>query len=315
MGGGGTSDLDRTEERVWRSHGLTPRHHDVPLTEVGTTVHVTEVGDPAGPPVLFVHGGSVAGPSWHDLVAELPTFRCLLLDRPGWGRSAPLEIDSVQGLLDLADVLVVDVMDGLGLDRASVVGTSYGGAFALRAAARHPHRVDRLVLLAWCLGMPNGSPPLRLRIGTMPGLRHLSAVAPPPPPRLVRILLASFGMRRAVAEGRFSDEAIDWLAALYRETDTLRSEVQIAGPAISLRNGWDDRLTWSEELLAQVTAPTLVLYGDEDHLGTVQGARSLVERMPDVRVEILSEAGHAPWLDRLDPCATAMRDHLTIADA
>ncbi len=314
MGENSTNELDRAEARVWHSLGLTPRYHDVQLPHVGTTVHVTEVGDPTGPPVLFVHGGSVAGPSWGDLVAQLPMFRCLLVDRPGCGRSEPFTIDGVPELLDLADVLVIDVMDGLGLDRASVVGTSYGGIFALRAAAHHPLRVDGLVLIGWCLGMPDGYVPLWLRIGSLPGLRRLSGVAPPPSSRLLRTMLANFGMRRAVREGHFSDEAIDWLVALYQETDTLRSEVEIAGPAIGMRSGWDDRLTWSDELLAEVVAPTMVLFGDEDTMGTVEGARSLTEWISEIRVEVLTQAGHAPWLDRPDACVTAMVDHLTVAE-
>ncbi len=305
----GASDLDRAEARVWQSLGLTPRHHDVNLASTGITVHVTEVGDPEGPPVLFVHGGSVAGPSWADLVAKLPMLRCLLVDRPGCGRSQALPVDGVEELLPVADALVIDVMDDLGLDRASVVGTSYGGPFVMRAAAAHPRRIDRLVLIGWCLGTPDSITPAWLRIGALPGLRRLNG-ALPPRAGLLRALLGRFGMRRAVAEGRFSDEAIDWLVALYRETDTLRNEMATAGPVVSLRSGWDARLTWSDDLLSAVTAPTLVLLGDEDPFGTVEGARALEQKIDNARVEILTEAGHAPWLDRLEICVTAIVDHL-----
>lgn len=117
-------------------------------------------------------------------------------------------------------------------------------------------------------------------------------------------------MGRAVDEGRFSDEALAWLAALYRETDTMRHEARVAGLTVSLRSGWDARLLWSDDLLATVTAPTLVLFGDEDGFGVYEGAKSLEDRMADARAEILTEAGHAPWLDRPEACVAAMVDHL-----
>lgn len=301
--------LARAEDRVWSSFGLEPTHHDVRLPSTGTTLHVTEVGDPAGPPVVFVHGTSVAAPSWVDLVALLPTHRCLLLDRPGCGRSEPTRTAGVADLLHLAETLVVDVMDGLGLDRASVLGTSYGGLFALRSAAAHPERVDRLVLLAWCLGMPGTTAPASLRLVSVPGLRRLPGLVPVSP-RLVRALLGGFGMRRAVADGRFGDEAIAWLVTLYRETDTLRHEGDTAATVMSLRHGWDPGLTWSEELLAAVAAPSLLLCGDEDPFCTTADVRAVAEVMPDARAVIATEAGHAPWLDRPELCVAAIADHL-----
>ena len=305
----GGSELDRAEAEVWRSLGLNPRHHEVRLAHTGTTAHVTEVGDPAGPPVVFVHGGGVAGPSWGDLAAQLPGFRCLLLDRPGCSRSEPFAISSFDDVLALTDSLVADVLDGLGLDRASVVGTSYGGAYAMRGTAAHPERVDRLVLLGWCLGMPGTITPMWFRMGALPGIRHLNG-AMPMRGALLRAGLRRFSMGRAVDEGRFSDEALAWLAALYRETDTMRHESRIAGLTVSLRNGWDPRLSWSDDLLAAVTAPTLVLFGDEDHFGTYEGANSLEDKMTDARVQLLTEAGHAPWLDRTEAAVAEIVDHL-----
>lgn len=305
----GGSDLDRTEAVVWRSLGVSPRHHEVELASTGTTVHITEVGHPDGPPVVFVHGGGVAGPSWGDLAAQLRGFRCLLLDRPGCGRSEPVAFDSFGDVLDLTDSLVVDVLDGLGLDRASVVGTSYGGAYAMRGTAAHPERVDHLVLLGWCLGMPGTITPLWFRMGALPGIRHLNG-ATLMRGAMLRAGLRRFYMGRAVDEGRFTDEALAWLATLYRDTDTMRNENRVFGLTVSLRRGWDPRLLWSDDLLATVTAPTLVLFGDEDGFGTYEGAKSLEDMMAEARVEFLTEAGHAPWLDRPEACVAAMAEHL-----
>ena len=51
-------------------------------------LRVQELGD--GPPILFIHGANTSGTSWATLAAKLPSFRCLLLDRPGTGLSPAL---------------------------------------------------------------------------------------------------------------------------------------------------------------------------------------------------------------------------------
>lgn len=76
------------ERRLWESKGVTPTERRLHLTRNGVDVRVLEAGN--GPPVLFVHGGNVSGSSWAALVARLPGFRCIVLDRPGCGLSDPL---------------------------------------------------------------------------------------------------------------------------------------------------------------------------------------------------------------------------------
>jgi pimeloyl-ACP methyl ester carboxylesterase len=64
-------------------------------------------------------------------------FRCLMLDRPGAGLSGPLPkaFEDVDSLAAFSDAFIIDVLDGLELDSAHVVATSYGGYAALRATA------------------------------------------------------------------------------------------------------------------------------------------------------------------------------------
>jgi pimeloyl-ACP methyl ester carboxylesterase len=107
-----------TETRLRRSLGAAPVQRRVTLPRLGSVVRVQEVG--AGPPVLFVHGGSTCGTSWADLAVRLPDRRCLLVDRPRTGLSEPLR-DPIRDLDDLAalgDVLVPDILDALGLTSA-----------------------------------------------------------------------------------------------------------------------------------------------------------------------------------------------------
>ena len=137
------------EQRMWASIGLDPIERVVTLERLGTTARILEVGE--GSPILFVHGVSASGASWAPLVAHLNGFRCLLLDRPGCGLSAPLAVDlsDLDRFGAVAGELVSDVLDGLDVPKAHVVATSLGGHFALRSAAANPDRVHRRLAAGW----------------------------------------------------------------------------------------------------------------------------------------------------------------------
>ncbi len=109
-----------------------------------TVLHVNELGDPAGSPVLAIHGITAHGLRFRRLAEEAwPGRRTLAVDLRGHGFSTsdgPWSIP--QHVADL-----VDTLDSLGLDRLDVVGHSYGGAIGLALLAHAPDRVARLVML------------------------------------------------------------------------------------------------------------------------------------------------------------------------
>ena len=163
------------------------------MARTGVTVRLQEVGE--GEPVLFVHGASNAGTSWASLAALLGGFRCLLVDRPGCGLSDPLpqSLDDPARLAAFADDLVVDVLDALGVERAALVGTSFGGYFTLRAAAAHPERVSRVLQLGWTVGAPSHKVPAVMRAAALPGIGR-ALVNVPPNERAVRSMLGQIGL-------------------------------------------------------------------------------------------------------------------------
>jgi pimeloyl-ACP methyl ester carboxylesterase len=96
-----------------------------------------------GPPVLFLHGLGGTRTAWDpQLEALADEFRCIAWDMPGYGESDPIEPLTWDTIADA----VIRLIDALEIERAHVVGLSFGGQQALHLALRHPDRIDRLVL-------------------------------------------------------------------------------------------------------------------------------------------------------------------------
>lgn len=283
------------EAAWWRAVGGAPTEHLLILDRPHVQVRVQAVGE--GPPVLFVHGAATAGACFADLAAALPEYRCLLLDRPGCGLSEPVvPPPGLEGLPDLADALVVSVLDALRIDRAHVVSTSMGGYFALRAAAAHPDRIARVVNLGWSLGAPVAHLPAVMRMAGAPVLSR--AMARVPITRgMARAMLRRVGLAAAIDAGRLPDAGIDWNVALANHTATRRNEYELARGASLARTM--ATLELSPDLLSRVGSPVLVLFGGDDPFGTTATMQGLVDHMPDARLEVLHGAGHAVWVDDL----------------
>jgi pimeloyl-ACP methyl ester carboxylesterase len=284
------------EATLWATIGRRPTaEHQVRLPTTGTTVRIQETGE--GPPVLFIHGGPNAGATWVPLLEHLGGLRCLLVDRPGTGLSAPYPITATN-LPRIGARFVPEVLDGLGIGRAHVVGSSFGGHLALRSAAAHPDRFVRMVQMAAPALVPGDTIPPFMRLLARPTFRRLMNILPPNE-RANRSILRQIGHGASLDAGRIPRTFLDWYLALQRHTDTMRNDGDMIGRAVPQM----DSIRLTEDLLASVTVPTLFWWGADDTFGGEDVARHLVEVMPDARLTMVPDAGHLPWLD--DPAAAA----------
>jgi pimeloyl-ACP methyl ester carboxylesterase len=152
------------------------------LVEIdGVAIHYLD--HPGGAPALvFLPGLSVTAPIFEDLIGAglSPRFRALALDLRGRGHSAapPAGFDPARPAANYtmadhaADVL--GLLDAVGLDRAVLVGHSFGGLLAFYLAANHPRRFPRIVVLDAAIAL--AAPTTRELLGPM--LARLGAVAP-----------------------------------------------------------------------------------------------------------------------------------------
>lgn len=298
----------REAERRWcASQGVTPTERRIHLRRLGADVRVQEVGD--GAPVLFIHGGPNSGSTWMQLVARVAGLRCLLLDRPGTGLSDPLpEPVTPTNLATYASTLAVDVLDALGLDRAHLVVSSFGGLIGLYSAAAHPDRFLRTVQMACPALAPGMRTPVFMRLIMTPGLgRSIGAL--PPNPRAGRMVLRQIGHGASLDAGLIPEDFHDWYLALQRHTDTMEHERRMIAQLGSFL-GMDRRLTIPTAVLSQVVSPTYFLWGEDDAFGGIETAERMVAAMPAAQLEMLPAAGHLPWIDDPDRAAKVVMSHL-----
>jgi pimeloyl-ACP methyl ester carboxylesterase len=257
--------------------------------------HVIEAG--AGRPVLLLHGVGVAA-TWAPLLAELQTsLRLLAADRPGCGLSDRLDPRGAS-LRDHAAGFVEALLDGLGVGRASLVGSVLGGYWALAFALASPERVQRLVLA----GAPAGGdrwPPAGDRLLAAPLVGRL--LGPRPPGANRRRLRARLGRGLVAHPDRLADLMLDLVhagAALPGARRAHRATVRAATPLLG-----SSRLTYAlrDELRGLRVPALLVRGGAEPESG--RWGHELAERLPHARLEVVPGAGRLVWLD--EPIVTA----------
>src|ERR1700677_3763258 len=109
-------------------------------------LHFSQAGE--GPVVVMLHGGGPGASGLSNFGRNLPVFaehfRTIVVDQPGFGKS---DKPPVKGnYFSFAAAAVAELLQELGIERASLVGNSLGGGTAVRFALNYPERTDRLVL-------------------------------------------------------------------------------------------------------------------------------------------------------------------------
>lgn len=249
----------------------------------GVTLAYVEMGDPAGRPVVLIHGYTDNARDWVPLVPYLSKGdRLILVDIRGHGGSSKPECCYTR--LDFAyDVKLL--IDALHIGRADIVGHSLGSIIAQTFAEFWPERTDKVVLISSTGGPPPGAAPVKPKLDYTTEIRKLREPIDPDSPFMIAW----------------------WDSPTPVDADFIRRQRKDAA-AIPLRV-WlavlDQGLTGMDlqATLPRLKAPTLLVWGSADPIMAEDVRKTLRDALPDAKVKVFPGLGHNPFWE--DPAGVA----------
>jgi len=233
----------------------------------------------SGEPIVFWPSLLMTGDMWHGVADGLVArSQVILVDPPGQGGSQPLT-----GMFTFGDCArcVVDILDGLGVDRAHFVGNSWGGMIGATFAATYPDRIGRAVLMNCTAGRAG----IRQKVQFAMLLR-LAQWHGQIGPMLIRPVLKAF-----------------LGPTTFRERPDVVAHVRSAVKSVNIASA-----SWAVKsvvparpdqraLLAGITTPVLVVAGAEDVTFPPREAIAMADAIPNSSIRVLDGVAHLAGLE------------------
>ena len=231
----------------------------------------------SGPAVLLLHAGLGDRTMWDAQVPALAdAFTVIRMDARGFGetRKPPVRYSPV------ADVLAV--LDHLGVEQAHVIGVSMGSQTAIDLAVAAPERVASLVAAGARTGVPV-SAELRAGWDHVNELYEAGDIAGANEYEL-RMWVDGPGRTPEMIDPVFRDRVRGMNGALLDRDDYEGDEIELDPPAA--------------ERLGEITAPTLIVYGDQDIADVQRAGPPLAQAIPGARLVVMPNASHLPQMEQ-----------------
>ncbi len=259
----------------------------------GETVWYKRTG--SGSPLLHIHGSAFGHRNFEKLTPlSALDFEVIDFDLPGFGQS---QGEPRAGGLEGIAAQVFDFIHALGLTRLHVHGTSFGALVGLNLAARYPEVIDRLVLSCFLARYDLAARMMRstwrraARDSGMQAVADLTAVA---------------GFSRSFYERPEAEAQLASMREAFSDTD----------PAAFIASTEAIEKTDQTPLVAKISAPTLLIAGEEDNMTPFDPAPSgsgfaqFKDVIPDCETVVLSECGHYLVLEQPDKAAELVKEFL-----
>lgn len=239
------------------------------------TTHVATAGDARGEPLLLLHGtgpGATGALSFQPLLPALKTYRCILPDLVGFGRSShPETVPRGPGPWFARRVeAVLRLLDELGLDRVHVVGHSYGARVALELVIRAPERFRRIVLLS------AGGTPVKADLQKLTGFYRSPSEA----------------AMRDMVTAQFSRDDVPGTEDYVRERFAVATRAAVQRSFEAAMAPGEPAPVYDESVLAAVPHAVLAIHGKDDMTISPSAALFLAEHLPHSDLHLFAGCGH-----------------------
>ncbi len=228
-----------------------------------------------GFPVVFLHGSGPGVTAWANWNKVFPLmqddFRLIAPDMVGFGYT-----ERVEGQVYNMNVWVqqtIDLFDALGIEKANLVGNSFGGALALSMAVQYPERVNKLV----CMGAMGVSFPITY------GLDQVWGYTPSPSnmAKLLEIFTYDHSFATPeLAESRYQGS----IQPGFQESFSQMFPVP-------RQNGVED-MAGNQQYIRDIPHETLIIHGREDRVIPLSNSYKLLELIPNAELHVFGKCGH-----------------------
>jgi pimeloyl-ACP methyl ester carboxylesterase len=262
----------------------------------GARAHVRDEGPRTAAVLVLIHGSNASLFTWRPWVTQLDsTFRVVTMDMPGHGLTGAVPSGDYTGRAMVE--FVHAVADKLGISKFAIGGNSMGGAIAARFAETYPARVTQLILVD-AGGMPSKEGdriPLVFKLARTPILNQALLYITP------RSLVVE-GLNDAIVR-----KAIISTAMIDQYWDFARMAGTRAATAARFQELEDSYIL---DHIGAIKMPTLILWGEEDHLIPVAAGHEFAKEIPGSKLIVYPATGHIPQEEVADQSAADVKAFL-----
>lgn len=271
-------------------------------------IYLQQAGPLDGPPVVLIHGTAAWSGLWRATMERLAqrNLRVIAIDVPPFGfsdRPRPPDYSRAAQADRIADVL-----DALSIDRATLVGHSFGAGPTVETVLRYPEKVRGLVLIAGALGI--SSAPASELTGPLawvldqPWLRDTRVATTATNPLLTRSLLATMLHRK--------EQATADVAAILQTPMTLKHSTHDLGDWLkSFLSPDRAALSANRANYGDLKIPTTLIWGDQDTLTPLAQGQDIHGLIAGSQIVIMPGIGHIPQVEDSEGFAKVLGDTLT----
>ena len=252
----------------------------------GIRIHFQDFGEESAATIIMIHGYAASTHAWSICAPRLAEegYRVIALDLVGFGFSEKPKW--FEYTIDAQARIVERFMDRLGIGRATVIGSSYGGAVAATLTLDYPERVEKLGLVAAVINDEQLEHPL-MQLAAMPAVAEI--VTP--------FLLDSRSYITAKLKTIFAPANHDMItpervSAFHRPLKAADAHHSI----VATSRGWSANRI--EKDLALIKQPTLIIWGDQDQIVPLANGAKLYQEILNSRFFVFKECGHLPQEER-----------------
>jgi pimeloyl-ACP methyl ester carboxylesterase len=244
------------------------RTRSAAATAGGTGLWFHETGPLDTVPILFLHPSGANAGTWDAHLDRLIDHHCVAIDLPGHRYSQTVPWESLEATADQVADFIAGHLGG----RAHVIGLSLGGSVALRLMARHPDRLDH-VIVDGAAALPSRTAwLLEAGVSVVSSWLHTRAVS--------RALAAGLGIPRDS-----------------QEAETFAAGLRAIPPRVFRRAFCQAQRVRMPPDPAAITAPVLLVAGERDPRTTRISNATLARTLPRAEARFVPGVGHA-WMTK-----------------